>query len=828
MLFLYALLLMPQQAQAQGTHIVLRANPTPHVSRRYSDIWADGNYAYLCSDQSTGVFIFDISNPDVPVQVAKYAPTGTSNDMEDAKVSNGIGYFASNAGGGLHIVDLSDPVHPVPITRITSANGGYDNVHNVVLDGTHLYIPNYGPGGTPAVQVWDVSNPASPALIRTITTTDSKFIHDMTVQNNRLYTAGNGSSTDIWDVTNIDTQAAVLLGTIASGNRTVSAVPSADDKYLFVTRELFNGAGNLSVYDITNPASPTLVYQTIGAPLGLDATSAYQPKVVGNLLYLTWDQAGLAVFDITNPATPVLVGNYDTWPGPVNGQLFDGAWGVYPFLGRDRILVSDRDSGLFVLDATGVSSQPALFNFKVTPATVTGTLPAAGKVFIVGQGSSPNGSVIDLSSDIPAASVPANVTIPAGGTSATFTINTSTVPAPATATITASDGVVSKTAPLAINPGLATLTFNPTVINSGTSTTGTVTFSAAVTADTPVTLSVLSGSTAVSSIPSSVTVLNGTASTNFALVANSVTSDVDVGVSASAGGVSATNSVRVAAPDFLISINNSPQSILANQQGTLTGALTAVAGYSSPVNLSCAAGSTNAPSTCTVSAAVTPTPAGASFSITVSDVTAASYRFNVRAVGTDTVHVTHSAPAVLDVGADFQLDSNSGSQAVRAGGSAQYTLNFAPAGASTFPSAVAYSCSHLPALSTCAFAPPQIAAGSGAVAVVLTVSTTAPTSAQRSFDQLIFFRATWLVAPVLGIIFAGVVGCPPSSRRRVGRHVPLAVLFVFALLQVSCGGGGTSTPPNPRPGTPAGQYTVNIDASSGSVSHTSSVTLTVQ
>jgi choice-of-anchor B domain-containing protein len=826
---LFILALVPEAAEAQGIHISLRANPTPNSRRRYADVWASGNYAYVGSDQTSGVFIFDISNPDAPRQVFRYNPAN-STDMEDVKVANGIGYFASNVGGGVHIVDLSNPASPVLITRITSATGGYDNVHNVALDGAHLYIPNYGPGGSPAVQVWDVSTPASPVFIRTITTTDTVAIHDLTVQNNRLYTAGNGSSTDIWDVTNVDTTAPTLLASIASGNRTASAVPTADDKYLFVTRELFSGAGNLSVYDISNlPATPpTLVYQTTGAPIGLDATSAFQPKVVGNLLYLTWDQAGLVVFDISNPASPVMIGNYDTWPGAVNPNAFDGAWGVYPFLGQDRVLVTDRDSGLFVLDATGVSAQPALLNLRLNPATVTGTVFSAGQVFLVGLGSSPNGTIIDLSSDTAAASPPVNVTVPPGGTTANFTVSTSTVPAATTATITASDGTFSKTAQLTIHPGLATLAFNPAVIVSGASTSGTVTFSAPVTADTAVAVNIVSGSSAVASIPSSVTVLNGTASSNFVLTANAVTSDVDVGVSAKAGSVTVTNSVRVLAPDFTLEIDNSPQSILASGQGTFTGILTSIAGYASPVNLSCSAGSTNPPATCTISSAVTPSPGGTSFSITVADLTAATYQFNVRAVGTDPVAVTHSKAVVLDVGPDFQMDNSSGAQTVRAGGSAQYGLNFAPVGAATFPNAVTYTCSSLPALSSCSFSPSQIGAGSGATAVTLTVTTTAPMTSRLWFGGATVFGAFWIFGPAFGLVLMRGLR-RTTAGRRTEISILLGVLLAAASIQVSCGGGGGGgTTPPPRPGTAPGQYTVSVNTTSGAIQHTTSLTLTVQ
>ncbi|HWK09928.1 MAG TPA: hypothetical protein VNR64_07750, partial [Vicinamibacterales bacterium] len=146
-------------------HIALvgAANPTP-AHRQYSDVWAEGNYAYVGSDASSGVQIFDISNPTAPTLVATYGGSFT-NDMEDVKVVNGIGYFASNLGGGVHIVDLSDPVHPKLLARLSNANGGYDSVHNVSVDNGLLYMPDYP--RTPAVKVFDVTNPAAPVLVST-------------------------------------------------------------------------------------------------------------------------------------------------------------------------------------------------------------------------------------------------------------------------------------------------------------------------------------------------------------------------------------------------------------------------------------------------------------------------------------------------------------------------------------------------------------------------------------------------------------------------------------------------------------------------------------
>ena len=58
-------------------------------------------------------------------------------------------------------------------------------------------------------------------------------------------------------------------------------------------------------------------------------------------IYVSWYEAGVLVFDITDPT-----GRYDTYAGPLDPVT--GCWGVYPFLGPDRILASDTESGLYV------------------------------------------------------------------------------------------------------------------------------------------------------------------------------------------------------------------------------------------------------------------------------------------------------------------------------------------------------------------------------------------------------------------------------------------------------------------------------------------------
>jgi hypothetical protein len=80
-------------------------------------------------------------------------------------------------------------------------------------------------------------------------------------------------------------------------------------------------------------------------------------------------------------------------------------------------------------------------------------------------------------------------------------------------------------------------------------------------------------------------------------------------------------------------------------------------------------------------------------------------------------------------------------------------------------------------------------------------------------------NALWL--PVLGI---GLAGAGISRRRRWLLGLFAATLAGFALLQAGCGGGKKTT--TTTTGTPAGTYTVTVNATSGAT-RTTTVQLTV-
>jgi hypothetical protein len=251
-----------------------------------------------------------------------------------------------------------------------------------------------------------------------------------------------------------------------------------------------------------------------------------------------------------------------------------------------------------------------------------------------------------------------------------------------------------------------------------------------------------------------------------------------------------------ALPDYTLSISNSPQSAWVTQNATFSGKLTAANGYSSAVNLSCAAGATSPPPTCTPTpATVTPTSGGASFTVTTSSNSGQSYSFNIVATGTDTNHVSHTFPISFN-SVDFSITSTPTSQTINPGQAAGFVLHVVPVGG-TFPSSVTFSCSGLPNLSTCTFNPSSIASGSGATDVALTIATTGPNI--TGLNAGVHWRVLLLALPLLAIPIFGV----KRVRSNKGAVTLVATLCMAELTLLGACGGGASTgggnPPSPGP-----------------------------
>jgi hypothetical protein len=93
------------------------------------------------------------------------------------------------------------------------------------------------------------------------------------------------------------------------------------------------------------------------------------------------------------------------------------------------------------------------------------------------------------------------------------------------------------------------------------------------------------------------------------------------------------------------------------------------------------------------------------------------------------------------------------------------------------------------------------------------------------------FRPQFLPVVLLTVLLSALLlRFSRTRRQRFAGALPLAGLLLFLMLQaIGCGGGNSTPPPPPPPtGTPAGTYTVTVTATSGTLTHTTMLTLVVQ
>jgi len=188
---------------------------------------------------------------------------------------------------------------------------------------------------------------------------------------------------------------------------------------------------------------------------------------------------------------------------------------------------------------------------------------------------------------------------------------------------------------------------------------------------------------------------------------------------------------------------------------------------------------------------------------------------NIKVAGSDFLIYASPDPLVLTQG-------QTGAVGLTVDGQAGYngTINFTPA-----------SCSGVPALTTCSFTPTTLT-GSGGL-MVFVATTAGSDQRNHKFSRNAFWWSTG------GLIFFGAVFGLVMPRRRSRTALLVTVIVALMIALPSCGGGGSGTGGSggggsggggggTTGGTPLGNYTVTVTATSGSLTHTASFPLVVQ
>jgi hypothetical protein len=188
---------------------------------------------------------------------------------------------------------------------------------------------------------------------------------------------------------------------------------------------------------------------------------------------------------------------------------------------------------------------------------------------------------------------------------------------------------------------------------------------------------------------------------------------------------------------------------------------------------------------------------------------------------TDTTTYTANTASVSLKVEDFTLASeNGGSATASPGGQAAYTLAVSTPSGDPFPQAITFAVTGLPSGATATFSPSTVAAGFSATNVTMTVTV----SNSAAIHSRPFPFGTGVLPLALGLILLPFGRMQRKSSQRFFRLVCITIgsTALFGVLACSSGGGGGSkSTPTPQ------SYSLTVTAASGSLSHSTTLNLTV-
>jgi len=351
----------------------------------YANIWGytdsqGREYALIgCYD---GTAIYNISDPANPIEIDYISAPASS--WHEIQVWDHYAYVVSEGGHGLQIINLSQlPDTAFLVKEWTTAN--FTRAHDLHVRDGYVYMTGGNTtagagqaniGGIKIVSLADPENPVEAG------NWGINYVHDCYVRNDTIYAASIYQGiVYIIDVKNKSTPTTVYSYSYPNGF-THNAALTDDGQFLFTTDETSSPAGKLRIWDISTLRDGIAANTNITQVAEFGSTGiVHNVYVKGNYAYASYYTEGVRIWDVRNPKNPILVGHYDTYPSS-NDPNYAGDWGVYPFFSSGRIILSDMQSGLFVLS---FNPPPAGIVSGIIRDSVTGTPISGASVSFSGK-----------------------------------------------------------------------------------------------------------------------------------------------------------------------------------------------------------------------------------------------------------------------------------------------------------------------------------------------------------------------------------------------------------------------------------------------------------
>ena len=241
-----------------------------------------------------GVYVFDITDPAVPVQVGSVTESGFG--CAEVAIRDSILYACSMVDGAVHpnlvLYDISQPATPVELSTYRPPNGAA--IIGIALrPGDTLAFPSIF---TKGMAVLNVADPTQPKELSTFKWGSYQF-EAIGVSSDRVYMLNAAPQVGLVEVDVSDPMAPSYATNVSFG--AFFKGPVVRDSIGFFSR----GGSGVDIYRLSNPLAPQKI--------GWLPSQAHAAVARGGLLFCA--STGLDIYDVGDPENPQFISASDTF-----------------------------------------------------------------------------------------------------------------------------------------------------------------------------------------------------------------------------------------------------------------------------------------------------------------------------------------------------------------------------------------------------------------------------------------------------------------------------------------------------------------------------------
>jgi len=321
---------------------------------RYSDCigFERNGIEYAAIGSTEGIHFFKLTEENRlnEVDFIQGGLSATSVYTRDLKIYDDYLFAVCDQGGGLQVIDLT--FLPDSAVMVMQNDSTFAQVHNLFLDNENalMYACSINPKvggilqGEIPLQVYSIADPLNPVLVYS-GPAGLNEVHDAHVRNSIAYLNCGFDGLRVYDFTN--PSAPILLQNLNiypnQGFNHQGWMSPNGRTYIFSDETLGSRLKKCEV----NVDNTVTIKTQFGTNFNENSV-AHNVVLTNDFAFVAYYNEGLRIYD-SRYSLPKEIAFYDTYLQESNFKL-NGVWGIYAEYSSGRIIISDRQSGLFLLN----------------------------------------------------------------------------------------------------------------------------------------------------------------------------------------------------------------------------------------------------------------------------------------------------------------------------------------------------------------------------------------------------------------------------------------------------------------------------------------------